>query len=119
MSVTDVVQRQVDAYNARDLDGFVATYADAITIFRMPSAEPSISGKVQLAKVYRDRFSAPGLHAEILARVALGNKIIDHERVPGIHAEPIEAVAVYEVCSDLIEHVWFFFPERTHGRSTG
>ena len=119
MSVTDVVQHQVDAYNARDLERFAATYADAIRIFRMPSAEPSISGKVQLAEVYRDRFSAPGLHAEILGRIVLGNKVIDHERVLGIRPEPIEAVAIYEVCSDLIQNVWFFFPEATSTRSAG
>jgi hypothetical protein len=81
MNAADIVQRQVEAYNARDLGRFVATYADDIRIFRMPAAEPAISGKMQLAEVYRARFSVPALHADILARIVLGNKVIDHERV--------------------------------------
>lgn len=110
VNISDVVDRQVEAYNARDLDRFAATYSDAIRIFRMPSTEPAISGKAQLAEVYRKRFSAPSLHADILARIVLGNKVIDHERVRGIREIPIEAVAIYEVASDLIQTVWFFYP---------
>ena len=111
-SASDIVQRQLEAYNARDLERFVATYADTIRIFRMPATEPSISGKVQLAEAYRQRFSAPSLHAEILTRVVLGNKVIDHERVRGIREHPVEAVAIYEVASDLIQTVWFFYPDQ-------
>jgi hypothetical protein len=40
--------------------------------------------------------------------MAFGNKVVDHERVFGLRAEPFEAVAVYEVNSELIERVWFF-----------
>ena len=77
----------------------------------MPSVEPAISGKARLAEVYRARFSSPALHAEILNRMALGNKVIDHERVHGIREHAVEAVAVYEVAADLIQTVWFFYPE--------
>jgi hypothetical protein len=117
MSPTDIVQRQVEAYNARDLERFVATYADDIRIFRMPATEPAIVGKAQLAEFYRMRFSVPALHAEILARIVMGNKVIDHERVQGIRQEPIEAVAIYEVFSDLIKTVWFFQGESSLVRS--
>src|ERR1700693_170719 len=73
----------------------------------MPAPEPAISGKAQLAED-RARFSVPALHADILARIVLGNKVIDHERVRGIRQDPIEALAIYEVSSDLIQTVWFF-----------
>jgi hypothetical protein len=110
VNVADVVQRQLEAYNARDLDRFVAAYSDQIRIFRMPSSEPSITGKTQLAEVYSKRFSVPFLHADILARIVMGNKVIDHERVRGIREVPVEAVAIYEVAADLIQKVWFFYP---------
>ena len=110
MSPADIVQRQLEAYNARDLDAFAATYADDIRIFRMPSMEPAISGRAQLTDTYRERFKSPSLHAEILARIVLGNKVIDHERVVGIREHPIEALAVYEVVGGLIRTVWFFYP---------
>jgi hypothetical protein len=108
--VVDIVQEQLEAYNARDLERFAATYSDGIRIYRLPATDPAIVGKAQLAETYRKRFSSPNLHADIVNRIVLGNKVIDHERVVGIKEVPIEAVAVYEVVSGLIETVWFFYP---------
>jgi hypothetical protein len=112
ISAVEVVQRQVEAYNDRDLNRFVSTYSETIAIFRMPSTEPIISGKVELAKFYStQRFNLPALRAEIVKRIVLGNKIIDHERVWGVRDTPIEIAAVYEVVGELIERVWFFAPD--------
>ena len=112
MSAVDVVQRQVEAYNDRDLNRFVSTYSETIAIFRMPSTKPSISGKVELAEFYStQRFNLSGLRAEIVNRIVLGDKVIDHERVWGVRDTPIEIAAVYEVVGELIERVWFFAPE--------
>jgi hypothetical protein len=110
MNPVDIVQEQLEAYNARDLERFAATYSDTIQIFRMPAGEPAIAGQVQLRDTYRGRFASPNLHAEIVNRIVIGNKVIDHERVVGIEAGPIEAVAVYEVGGGLIRAVWFFRP---------
>jgi hypothetical protein len=112
MSAVDAVQRQVDAYNDRDLDRFVSSYAETIAIFRMPSLEPRISGKAQLAEFYAtQRFNLPGLRAQIVNRIVLGDKVIDHERVWGIQDTPIEVAAIYQVAGGLIQRVWFFSPE--------
>ena len=109
MSAVEVVQRQVEAYNARDLNRFVSACSETIAIFRMPSTEPIISGKIELAKFYStQRFNLPGLRAEIVNRIVLGNKVIDHERVWGVRDTPIEIAAVYDVVGELIERVWFF-----------
>jgi hypothetical protein len=109
-SPADIVQEQLEAYNARDLERFAATYADDIRIYRLPAAEPAITGQAQLRETYAKRFSAPGLHATILSRIVMGDKVVDHERVVGIKDVPIEAVAVYEVSGGLIRTVWFFYP---------
>jgi hypothetical protein len=106
----EVVEEQLKAYNARDLDQFAATYADDIRIWRMPATEPSIVGQAQLRDVYAKRFTSPNLHATIVNRIATGDKVIDHERVVGIEAGPIEAVAVYQVVDGLIAKVWFYYP---------
>jgi hypothetical protein len=111
MNAIDVVQEQLEAYNARDLDRFAATYAEDVRIFRPPAAEPAIAGQAQLRETYRKRFSSTGLHADIVNRIVIGNKVIDHERVVGIKETPVEAVAVYEVVDGLIGTVWFFYPE--------
>jgi len=106
----DVVQRQLEAYNARDLDAFAANFSDDITIYRLPATQPAITGKAGFRDTYRQRFASPGLHAEILSRIVMGNKVIDHERIVGIREQPLEAVAVYEVAGGLIRTVWFFYP---------
>jgi len=111
MTASDVVQRQLEAYNARDLDAFAATYSDDVRLYRMPAPQPSVSGKAQLRDVYRQRFASPNLHADVVTRIVLGNKVIDHERVVGIREQAVEALAVYEVEGELITTVWFFYPE--------
>ncbi len=46
-------QRQLDAYNARDLERFVAEYTDDVVVYRLPGAEPILTGKVAFAEHYR------------------------------------------------------------------
>src|SRR5664279_5087379 len=112
MSAIDIVQRQLDAYNAHDLAAFIAVYSDDIEVFRLPSSVPSISGKMQFADFYANhRFNNPQLKAQLVNRMLLGGKVVDHERIWGLGDAPIEAVAVYHVVDDLISTVWFFSPE--------
>ena len=105
----DVVQRQLEAYNARDLAAFMATYAESIRLYRLPNPAPAFESKAAMAEFYgQHRFSLPGLRAEIFNRMVLGNKVIDHERVYGLPEGVLEAVAVYEISDGLIRAVWFF-----------
>ena len=104
-----VVQRQVDAYNAHDIEAFAATYSDEVEVYRMPSTAPTTSGKQKLREFYQNsRFNLPKLHAEILHRSVVGNKVIDHERITGLRNEPYETVVVYLVHNGLIQQVWIF-----------
>ena len=77
-----VVQRQLEAYNARDLAAFMATYAESIRLYRLPNPAPAFESKAAMAEFYaQHRFNLRDLHAEIVNRMELGNKVIDHERV--------------------------------------
>lgn len=101
-------QRQLDAYNARDAERFAAEYTDDVVAYRLPGAEPVLSGKPAFIAHYRaKRFNLPGLHAELVNRMVIGNKVIDHERVHGVAAEPMEVAAIYEVTERGISTVWF------------
>ena len=112
MSPVEIVQRQVEAYNAHDLEAFAATYSDSIQMYRLPNLEPSIRNKAELKEFYgANRFTAPGLHAEILNRIVLGNKVIDHERITGLPNSPFECVVIYEVENDSIQRVWSVWPK--------
>ena len=107
-----VVQRQLDAYNAHDLEAFAATYSDDAAVYRIPSTSPILSGKRALSEFYgNSRFNLPGLHAELLHRSAIGNKVVDHERITGLRDAPVEAVAAYVVRDGLIQSVWLFYAE--------
>lgn len=104
-----VVQRQLDAYNARDLARFVACYADDVQLFRPPAPEAVMVGKAALAAHYAThRFNLPQLHAQLVNRMVFGNKVVDHERIRGVRDEPYEAAVVFEVKDTLISKVWFF-----------
>ena len=108
----EVVQRQLDAYNARNLEAFMANFSETVKTYRLPALEPSLVGKRAVADFYAtQRFNLSDLRAEVISRTVLGNKVFDRERIWGIQANPIEMVAVFEVKDGLIETFWGFSPE--------
>ena len=109
MNPVDIVQRQVDAYNARDLAAFVACYRNDIRVYRPPAPEPAIVGREAFTEFYRtQRFNLPALGAEIVNRIVLGRRVIDHERISGVRDQPFEIAVVYEVAREGIATVWTF-----------
>jgi hypothetical protein len=108
-SPAEPVQRQLEAYNARDLGRFVAEYSDDVQVFRPPDSNPVLSGKDAFARHYADnRFTLPRLHAEVLHRIVAGNVVVDHERITGLQEGAVEAIAVYRVDGERIRAVWFY-----------
>jgi hypothetical protein len=106
-----VVQRQLEAYNAKDLEGWLSTYA--------PDArQHELGGKVlaegheQIRARTAPRFSEPKLHARLIRREVLGNVVVDHEDVIRTFPEGpgrIELVCVYVVEQGLIQSASFAF----------
>ena len=102
-----VVQRQLEAYNARDLARFLAEYSDDVEVFRLPAAAPAIVGKKAFGDFYAtQRFNHAGLHAELRGRMAFGSKVIDHERISGVRDQPFDVAVAYEVRDGLIVRTW-------------
>ena len=104
-----VVQRQVEAYNARDIDAFLSFYAEDVTIYRLPEGEISWASREAMRARYAKRFEEnPELNCVITNRTVHGNWVVDHELVTGVKDRPrIRAVATYEVRNGLIQNVWF------------
>lgn len=104
-----VVQRQVDAYNARDIDAFSNFYAKEVEIFRLPAGELTLKGRQALHDKYEAFFEkTPELNCKVMKRTVSGNYVIDHEFVTGIEDRPrLRAVAIYQVEDGLIRRVWF------------
>jgi|SoiMethySBSTD1v2_1073268.scaffolds.fasta_scaffold89533_9 hypothetical protein len=110
-----IVQAQLEAYNAHDIDAFVATYADDAQIFEHP-AKLLAAGPAQLRERYTARFKEPNLRAVVAKRIVMGNMVIDHERVTRTFPEGpgmLEAVAIYEVQSGKIAKVWLVMGPKT------
>ena len=103
-----VVQRQLDAYNARDVDAMLATYADDAQTFEHPS-KLLAGGSVQLRERFKVRFQEPNLHAALLKRVVMGNIVVDHEKVTRTFPEgpgTLELMMIYDVQNGRIARAW-------------
>lgn len=101
-----IVQEQLDAYNARDIDAFLNTYTDDVQLFNFP-AELRRKGKAEMREGYGGYFqSTPDLHCQIKNRIVIGNKVIDEEYVTA-NGEHFRAVAIYEVEHGKINKVTF------------
>ena len=112
-----VVQAQLDAYNARDMEAFLATYADDAELYAFPGTLQT-KGKMEMRKRYAVRFSDSLLHAVIAKHIVMGNTIIDHERIqvtlpegPGV----LEAILIYEVQDGKIAKVTIIYGPKTVG----
>jgi imidazolonepropionase-like amidohydrolase len=102
-----IVQRQLNAYNARDLEAFCALYADDVRILGL-DGNVQARGMDAFKARYRDRFEkAPKLHCEVIKRMVRGNVVIDEERITGREPEPVMALAVYDIQNGKIATVRF------------
>ena len=76
----DVVQQQLDAYNARDIDAFMACWADDAQYYEHPDTLLA-SGKAAIRERHLVRFQEPSLYGERIKRMAVGNMVVDQEVV--------------------------------------
>ena len=109
-----VVQTQVEAYNARNIDAFLSTYSDNAELFEFPD-KLIARGSAEMRQRYAPRFAEEGLHAEIVKRIVLGNVVVDHERVHRMFPEGpgvLEAIAIYQVENGKINKAWLKLGEK-------
>ncbi len=100
-----IVDKNLKAYNNRDIDGFMALFTPDIALYNLGDSKPSIIGFESIKSFYKKVFDAsPKLHSTILKRIVYDNKIIDHERIVGRVGsnKPIEIVVIYEIKANRI-----------------
>jgi hypothetical protein len=98
-SALSVVQRQLEAYNARDLDAFMATYAEDAVQYLL-HADTLAVGHEAIRKRMAGRFADPALHAELRSRMVMDPIVVDHEFVTRTFPDglaTVEMICVYEV----------------------
>jgi uncharacterized protein (TIGR02246 family) len=107
MSAADLVQRQLDAYNAQDLDAFCACFANDCVLAELNGAVTQ-QGMTAIRQRYQTLFETyPENHAALVNRVVVGEVVIDHEDIVRSSSERINAAAIYTVKNGLIARVDF------------
>lgn len=104
-----IVQRQLNAYNSRNIEDFCSCFADDIEVFDFPETTPRLSGKEAFRILYKKMFeNSPTLNAVVEKRIVFDNKVIDHEKVTGRQGSSYkEVIAIYEIEERIIKKVYF------------
>lgn len=113
-----LVQKQLDAYNARDLETLLAIYADDAEMYAHP-ATLLARGATALRERFQARFQESNLHAALLKRIVIGNIVVDYERVTRTFPEgsgTLEMVMIYEVTGERICRAWSITGAQTLAR---
>ena len=105
-SPEDLAQRQLNAYNLRNIEAFLEPYADDVEVYMFPNSL-QYKGKETMRKQYAGMFQqVTNLHCELLGRIVQGNIVIDKERVQ-FGPQKVEAVAIYHIEGGKIKKVFF------------
>ena len=108
MTNEDIVQAQLDAYNAQDLDKLCRFYAEDCELASL-NGEVTQRGRAEVHARYKAAFAQfPQNRARLVNRIAVGNTVVDHEdvsRAPG--GERFEVIAIYTLKNGFIARVDF------------
>ena len=103
-----IAQKQLDAYNAQDLDSYVSYFAEDCVVSGL-NGQPTETNRAAIKARYAKAFAQfPHNRAELKNRIAVGNTVVDHEKViraPG--GEEFEIIAIYSFKDGLISRVDF------------
>jgi putative hydrolase of HD superfamily len=104
-----VVQAQLDAFNAKDIDALMRTYAPDAEQFAL-HGERLAKGHDELRPRYAARFAEPDLYARLLSRTVMGNWVTDLELITRNFPEGVgtlEMLCIYEVADGRIRRASF------------
>lgn len=103
-----IVQKQLEAYNARNLEAFLETYSEDVIFYNFPNIV-RIEGKDKIREVFASLFkNNPDLHCTVEDRIVAGDTVIDHEKILFHKGDQIrESVVMYKVHNNKITAVYF------------
>jgi putative hydrolase of HD superfamily len=115
------VHRQLEAYNARDIDAFMQWWAEDCEYYAFPSTL-LCTRTAAIRERHVARFKEPDLAGKLLTRIVVGNVVVDHETVQRNFPEgrgEVDVICIYEVEGERIAKAWFKIGEpRLHRAST-
>ncbi len=101
-----LAQQQLNAYNAHDLDAFLAPYSEDVEIYDLPG-KLVLKGKAKMREEYMFITRVPKLYCKLLNRIVEGNTVIDHEEIHGAGDRLYYGVAIYMIENGRISKVYF------------
>ncbi len=108
-----IVQGQLDAYNAKDIDTFMAFWAEDAQVFAHPDTLLA-NGAAEIRARHVLRFQEPNLFGRLVQRMAVGNTVVDREVVTRMFPEGpgrVDVIGIYEVRDGRIAKAWFVMGE--------
>ena len=103
------VHMQLEAYNLRDIDAFMAWWAEDCRYYAFPDTLLA-EGADQVRQRHVERFQEVSLFGHLLHRAVVGNLVVDHETVrrnfPQGEGE-VDVICIYEVVAGKIAQAWF------------
>lgn len=111
--VTYPVERQLEAYNARDIDAFMHWWAEDCQYYAFPNTLLASNGDEIRAR-HVERFREPDLYGHLIHRACVGNLVMDHEVVTRNFPEgkgEVDVLCLYEVSDGKIAKAWFKLSE--------
>ncbi len=103
------VQMQREAYNARDIDAFMAWWAHDCQYYVFPD-QLVASNAEEIRERHVERFKEPNLHGKLLHRTVMGETVVDHETVTRSFPDgpgELDVICIYEVVDGKIAKAWF------------
>lgn len=104
-----IVQRQLDAYNARNIDAFMACWAPDAKIYAHPDTLLA-DGAAAIRARHEVRFREPNLFGRLVLRMSAGQTVVDREVVTRTFPEgpgQVDVIAIYELAGGQIARAWF------------
>ena len=103
-----VVQKQLDTYNAQDLDGFSSLFAENASVYMaLSDTTPAMKGREEIRTRYGKMFiENPENKSTLMGRMVQGNYVFDHELITG-RKDTFQIMAIYEVKEGQIQRCWF------------
>lgn len=113
-NICSLIQRQLDAYNSKDVDAWLGTYSPSAEQYLL-HGECVARGHDEIRLRVLSRFAEPDLYARLLSRTVMGNIVVDHEIITRNFPEglgTLEILCVYETADGLIQKASFAFGEK-------
>lgn len=108
MDISRLVDKQLIAYNTRNIDELLKTYSKFIEFRKFENNELLLFGHEEVRKFHLENtFRKESLRVEILNRIVIGNYVFDHEVVEGLVSNRIvEAICIYKIIGSEICKIW-------------